>query len=402
MRRLRTQVGIVGAGPAGLVLANALTAAGVDCEVVERGTRQRVESRSRAGFLEHRTVAHLRAAGLADRLLAEGVPHGRCEFQCLGRLVHVDYSHHSGGYRHWAYPQHELVRDLIAALVATGRPPHFGRPAYGVEDGPGAAIRIVCAGLEIHCDQVVGCDGRRGVAAHRLTADAGTAVRESRHRHPYDWLAVLADVDRQPTAIRYAVTADGFAGMMPRAGTRCRFYLQCPPGDTAAYWPHHRIRARLRARLATEAAPIPDIGAIHETQVVPMRCRVTEPLRHGVIALAGDAAHLLTPSGAKGLNLAVADAADLAAALVAHHRDGDDRALDGYTARRLPDVRRTRAFSDRLLRLLHLPPGDPAFALRRRLAAIHRLAEPGPRAADFAHRYAGSGTTRPALAPAGP
>ncbi|WP_234313739.1 4-hydroxybenzoate 3-monooxygenase [Streptomyces sp. NBRC 109706] len=390
---MRTQVGIVGAGPAGLALANVLAGAGVDCLVVERGSRERVEARQRAGLLEHRTVRWLREQGLADGLLAGATRHGWCDFRCLGHTVRVDYGACSGGREHWVYPQQRLVSDLIGTLEKAGCPPLFSHTVRAVTDIASRRPRLKCEGMEIECDYVVGCDGFRGVSRAALPA---TGHRVHNRRYPYDWLTVLAEVDRPAEGVVYAVHRDGFAGMMPRGRNVSRFYLQCPPGDSPAAWPASRIVRELRGRLTDGSAePLPTIGALPEVRMLRMHSSLTEPLRHGRLLLAGDAAHVLTPSGAKGMNLAIADAAHLATALVNRVRHGDGRALAAYSAERLADARRVLGFSEWLLRLLHLPAGpdagSPRAELTDRLATIRRLAEPGPESAAFAHRYVGSG-----------
>jgi p-hydroxybenzoate 3-monooxygenase len=381
-------VGIVGAGPAGLVLANLLVRAGVETVVVERQTREHVEQRARAGLLEDRTVRRLHERGLADRLVREGTRHGVCEFRLLDRCVPLDYAALSGGSRHWVYPQQFLVRDLIAELEHAGCPPLFETAAHAVVDAAGDRPRIVCDGLDVDCDYVAGCDGFQGIARAAFPAALGSTVG---HRYPFDWLTVLAEVDRPADAVAYALHPDGFAGMMPRTPTVSRFYLQCPPGDSPERWPAARVVEQLRNRLAVGGATLPRLGDILATQVLGMRCAVTEPLRHGRLFLAGDAAHVLTPSGAKGANLAIADAWALAEALIACCLEGDEHGLDTYTERRSTEIWRTQEFSDRLLRLLHLPADEePEFALRMRLGAISRLTEPGPHATAFAHQYAGT------------
>jgi p-hydroxybenzoate 3-monooxygenase len=385
---VRTRVGVVGAGPAGLVLANLLVRAGIETVVVERQPREHVEQRARAGLLEHRTVHWLHERGLADRLVREGTRHGVCEFRLLDQRVRVDYAALSGGSRHWVYPQQFLVRDLIAELEHAGCAPLFETAARAVVGAAGDRPRIVCDGLDLDCDYVVGCDGFQGIARAAFPAALGTTVG---HRYPYDWLTVLAEVDRPAEAVVYGLHAEGFAGMMPRTPTVSRFYLQCPPGDTPDRWPAVRVVEQLRDRLTVGDATLPRLGDILATQVLAMRCAVSEPLRHGRLFLAGDAAHVLTPSGAKGANLAIADAGALAEALIACCLEGDAHGLDTYTEHRLREIWRTQEFSDRLLRLLHLPAGEePGFALRMRLGAISRLTEPGPHAAAFAHQYAGS------------
>ncbi|MFW6691882.1 FAD-dependent monooxygenase [Streptomyces sp. MAR4 CNX-425] len=414
-RRLRTQVAIVGAGPAGLVLANVLLRAGVDAVLVERRSRADVERRARAGLVEHRIVEYLRAHGLADRLLADGTRHGWCEFLCAGRLLRFDYAAQSGGVRHWVYPQQLLVRDLVAALYAAGRPPEFSRPAVRVHagaDGSGHA-RVECAGLDVDCDYVVGCDGPYGVSAHALPAapapepepGAGPGAAPEPgpqcgldERYPYDWLTLLAEVDRVVPGVVYAVHEDGFAGVMPRTARLARLYLEIPAGDAAARWTPARVHERLRTRLTGAGAAVPRLGRIVESGVLRMRSRVRQRFQHGRLFLAGDAAHVLTPSGAKGMNLAVADAADLADALIRRYRHGDEAYLAGYTSRRLPEVLRTRNLAAGFLDLLHPrgpQPADRRAALAARLARLTELAAPGAAGAAFAHWYVGAGPDLP-------
>ncbi|AZM47452.1 hydroxybenzoate hydroxylase [Streptomyces sp. WAC 06738] len=396
-RRLRTQVAVVGAGPAGLVLANVLLRAGVGVAVVERRSRAEVERRARAGLVEHRVVEYLRAHGLADRLLAEGTRHGWCDFLCAGRLLRFDYGAQSGGIRHWVYPQQLLVRDLIADLGTAGHTPEFGLPATRVHvDGAGPA-RVECPGLDIECDYVVGCDGPHGITPQALPPD--TAPRaELDERYPYDWLTLLAEVDRGVPGVVYAVHEDGFAGVMPRTSRIARLYLEIPAGDATARWTAARVHERLRTRLVGAGAAVPRLGRIMETGVLRMRSSVRQRFQHGRLFLAGDAAHVLTPSGAKGMNLAVADAADLADALIRRYRDGDETHLAGYTARRLPEVLRTRDLAAGFLDLLHPQgehPADRRGELARRLERLRELAEPGAAGAAFAHWYVGAGPGLP-------
>lgn len=413
-RRVRTQVAVVGAGPAGLVLANVLIRAGVDAVLVERRSRTDVEGRARAGLVEHRIVEYLRALGLADRLLSDGTRHGWCDFLCAGRLLRFDYAAQSGGVRHWVYPQQLLVRDLVAALCAAGRPPEFSRPAVRVHaaaDGSGPA-RVECAGLDVECDYVVGCDGPRGVTAQALSRPAAPRG-DLDERYPYDWLTLLAEVDRVVPGVVYAVHEDGFAGVMPRTSRIARLYLEIPAGDAVSRWSAARVHERLRTRLSgtrpsgaarrrgagrSAAEAVPRLGRIVETGVLRMRSRVRQRFQHGRLFLAGDAAHVLTPSGAKGMNLAVADAADLADALIRRYRDGDEAYLAGYTSRRLPEVLRTRDLAAGFLDLLHpqgRQPADRRAALAARLARITELAEPGAAGAAFAHWYVGAGPDLP-------
>jgi p-hydroxybenzoate 3-monooxygenase len=384
------RVGIVGAGPAGLLLASLLHEAGIESVVYERHSRAHVESRARAGVLEHRTVETLRRHGLAGRMLREGLPHGACVFLCESRRLRLDYGGLSGA-RHWIYPQQLLVRDLIDHLAAApGVTLRFGTPVSGVADGAagdGARPAVCWDGGRERFDAIAGCDGHHSAVRRSLPAGLMTEVARE---YPYGWLAVLAEIDRPVDEVVYAIGARGFAGLMPRSAHVGRFYLQCDRHDTPAAWPPERVRHELGLRLGDAHGLLPTLRRVTETQVMQMRSCVVQPLRHGRLFLAGDAAHVLTPSGAKGMNLAIADAAALADALTRWLRHGDPGGVDAYAARRLAEVWRVQEFSDRLLRLLHLPTDDganPAFELRLRQSALDRLAEGGPYAVDFARQY---------------
>lgn len=390
MRRETAQVGIIGAGPAGLVLAHALHRAGISCVLVERGTREDVEQRSRAGLLEHRTVDHLRRAGLADGLLAKASQHHWCEFRCLGRSVRVDYAALSGGRRHWIYPQQALVRDLMDQLPDELM--HFGSPVSEIAGTDSTRPVIRTEDMEITCDYVAACDGSLGAGRSHLLAAGATLLERP---YEYRWLAVLAEVDRPVDGIVYAVNANGFAGMMPRTSRMARYYLQCPLTDTLEDWPPTRTAKELSRRLGPETEPLPTADAITDTQLLDMRAQLIDPPTLGHLFLAGDAAHTLTPSGAKGMNLAIADAVDLAESLK-ESLDGAKDRLNTYAHRRTKEAWQTQEFSDRLLRLLHLTPEEsthPTFPLNLRLTTITTLAEPGPHARAFAQEYAGSVTT---------
>ena len=408
-RRLRTRVGIIGAGPAGLVVAALLGRAGIDHVVLERQTREHTEQRARAGLLEHRTVEFLRREGLADRLVVKARRSGWSDFQVLGRRIRLDYRALTGGYRHWVYPQQYLVRDLGAAVAAAGGPPLYGRAVREVAGLTGPRPVIGCDGLDVECDVVVGADGFQGVSRTLLPQGPGCPPPAAL-RYPYATLTLIAEVDRPAAGVLYAVGEDGFAGMMPRTPEVSRFYLQCARGEGPADWPAERIRRHLARRLSGGGVPAPGVGEISEVRTLLMRSHVCGTLRHGRLFLAGDAAHLLTPFGGKGANLAVADAAELGAALVRHCRDGDDTGLERYSEKRLRDAWRVQEFSDRLLRLVLMPPEDDdpearRFALQLKLAAIERVTRPGPHGAAFAHQYVGSGVDdapRGAAAAAGP
>ncbi|MDP2710089.1 MAG: 4-hydroxybenzoate 3-monooxygenase [Solirubrobacteraceae bacterium] len=390
----RTQVAIVGAGPAGLLLANVLTAAGIDCVVVEHRSREHIESRARAGFLEQRTLDCLSRHGLAERLTAAAVRHVRCEFRSADRSFTIDYGALAGGRSHWVYPQQLLVGDLVEQLLARGGTVLFSHAAVAIEGIDGDSPRLACrAGdgslVELACDVVAGCDGARGAA--RL------AIPENRRqtydqRYPFNWLTVLAEASPAPEQVVYAMHPDGFAGQMPRTPDVSRFYLQCGSDDALADWPDARIRTQLRRRLAGPDGAELGAGRILEKGMLAMRSAVTEPMQFGRLYLAGDAAHVLTPCGAKGMNLAIADAAVLAEACIARFRDGSDALLHAYSEVRLPDVWQSQEFSDWLLALIHGPRPDAGaltYEQRLRRARLAQIERSGSFATTFARRYVG-------------
>ncbi|MFE9428503.1 4-hydroxybenzoate 3-monooxygenase [Kitasatospora sp. NPDC006697] len=392
--RIRTRVAVVGAGPAGLVVANTLQQAGIDTVVVESRSRAHVESRARAGLIEHRTVELLDALGLAGRLREEGTVHGSCEFRHRGERFSVPYRELAGGRAHHVYPQQALVRDMITAHLDLGGRAHFSHPAVAVTglDGDRALVRcepLPEAGeepLEIECDFVAGCDGFHGVsrttAAHRLTAHE--------RRHEFGWLAVLAETPPATEEIVYALHRDGFAGHMLRTPEVSRFYLQCPVGDRVENWPDERIWTALRRRLDMDETVLRE-GPLIEKSMVDMRSVVTEPMQSGRLLLAGDAAHVISPAGGKGMNLAIADAAELSRRLIAHYQ-GDAGAPAGYSAARLPDIWRAQEFSHWMLHLLHSPDPaerDAAFLYRLQLSRLAQLRDHPAYARNFADGYAG-------------
>ncbi|MCC9310640.1 4-hydroxybenzoate 3-monooxygenase [Kitasatospora sp. RB6PN24] len=393
---LRTRVAIVGAGPAGLVLANVLRQAGIDCLVVERRSRAHVENRARAGLIEHRTVEFLRAHGLAGRLLAEGAEHGSCEFRHGDGRFSVPYRELAGGRAHHVYPQQSLVRDLIAAYLADGGTLLFSHPAMAVADldapdGERAVLRCESPDSDpvlIECDFIAGCDGFYGAA--RPAVPAGR-LRADVKQHEFGWLAVLAETPPATNEIIYALHRDGFAGHMLRTSSVSRFYLQCPVGDHPENWSDDRIWSALHRRLGLSDSELRP-GPIIEKTVLDMRGFVAEPMRCGRLFLVGDAAHIITPAGGKGMNLAIADAAELADRLLVHYRSGNSAVLDGYSAARLPDIWHAQEFSHWLLHLLHSPVAgreDSAFLHRLQLSRLDRLRDSAAFAASFADSYAG-------------
>ncbi|MFD7919197.1 4-hydroxybenzoate 3-monooxygenase [Streptomyces sp. NPDC059740] len=394
--RQRTQVGIIGAGPAGLTLAGVLRQAGIDVVVVEKYDRERVEARARAGAIEHRVVRFLARHGLADRMLREGTPHGRCEFRYDGLRFSVPYAELSGGCHHYVYPQQFLVRDLADAFLAAGGDLRYSRPAVAV-DPERAVIRVRAAEdgdggsgeeYELECDFVAACDGFHGVS--RRSVPAGR-LRTHERRHGVGWLAVLAQAPPSTEEIIYALHEDGFAGHMLRTSEISRFYLQCPPGDTPAAWSEDRIWTALEQRLAADGWKL-TTGPVTEKAVLDMRSVVSERMDHGRMFLVGDAAHIITPAGGKGMNLALGDAEELAAALVDHYR-GEDTRLAAYSATRVPRIWQAQEFSHWLLGITHRPEDespDDLFPHRLRTARLAQLRDSVGLATWFARSYVGA------------
>ncbi|MCR8846421.1 4-hydroxybenzoate 3-monooxygenase [Paenibacillus sp. SC116] len=399
--RKRTQVCIVGAGPAGLILALLLQQAGIACIVVERQTREYVETRARAGFLEHRIVEFLRRNGFSQGLDLHGAVHTTCEFRLEGRQYMVPYGEMSGC-AHTVYPQQFVVKDLIQLFISRGGTLLFSHPVVeieGLEDERVHHAVVTCHAddklndqtiVKLECDFVAGCDGFHGIARASIPPERFSTVTK---QYGIGWLALLAEVPSSTERVIYALHESGFAGQMPRTPQVTRFYLECSLEDSEADWPEERIWSELCKRMAVDRNGNDKLaaGRIIERRVLEMRSVVTESMQYGRLFLAGDAAHIITPVGAKGMNLAIADAEVLAEAFIAYYRNGDETQLNTYTEARLPHVWQTIEFSDWMLRLIHNleESGSRTFSDRLRRARLERLCEQGDYAATFAANYVG-------------
>jgi p-hydroxybenzoate 3-monooxygenase len=386
---LRTQVAIVGSGPAGLLLAQLLRRAGVDTVLLERRSREYVLARVRAGVLEQGTVEILRHAGVAARLEREGLVHEGVEIAFGEHRGRVDFARHGASVT--IYGQTELTKDLVDAREAYG-----GASVYEVEDvtlegldGRAPRVRWREKGVEraLDCEFVAGCDGFHGVCRRSIPAAALTLYERV---YPFAWLGVLADVAPVSDELIYASHERGFALCSMRSATRSRCYVQCAADDDPNAWSDRRFWDELRARLPAEVAariePAPSI----EKSIAPLRSFVAEPLRHGRLLLAGDAAHIVPPTGAKGLNLAVRDVAELASALIAHYRDGSDELLDGYSATALRRIWRAERFSAWLTSVLHAYPGRSSFDRALQIAELDYLVGSASAQAAFVESYTGT------------
>ncbi|WP_369206866.1 4-hydroxybenzoate 3-monooxygenase [Streptomyces sp. PU-14G] len=387
---LRTRVAVVGAGPAGLLLARLLHLHGIDCVVLESRGRAYVEQRQRAGILEQGTVDVLRRAGAADRLEREGLPHDGVELRFAGRRHRLDFPALTGGRRVWVYAQTEVVKDLIALQLAAGPPVLFEAPVHAVEGAQGESCTVRYThegrGRELTCDWVVGCDGFHGVVRSAVPAHA----RQVHERvYPYAWLGILADAPPVHDELIYAHSARGFALASMRSPTVSRLYLQVPVGTEPDAWPDARIWDELDTRFGADSDWRLTRGPVTQKAVLPMRSSVTEPMRYGRVLLAGDAAHIVPPTGAKGLNLAVSDVTVLARAFAHLEETGSAALLDAYSDDCLRRVWRAEHFSYFMTTTLHTAPNQSSFDTRLQLSQLERVAASPHAAAELAENYTG-------------
>ncbi len=386
---MRTQVGIVGAGPAGLTLARLLEQAGIESVVLEARSRDYVEHRIRAGVLEQGTVELLRGAGVGARLDAEGIVHHGIELQFDGERHRIPMSELTGGRTITIYGQTEVVKDLVAARIASGLPLLFEAETLGVEgvetDLPILRYRHEGDVRELECDLVAGCDGFHGVCRPAIPAGV---LRSFEREYPYGWLGILAAVAPSNEELVYSSHERGFALLSLRSPTLSRLYVQCRHDEDIAGWSDERIWDELQTRLGVEGWTLEE-GPILEKGITGMRSFVAEPMQHGRLFLAGDAAHIVPPTGAKGLNLAIADVEILADALVAWYGSGDRRGLETYSERCLRRVWRAEQFSYWMTTMLHRSETGDAFERKLQLSQLRYVAGSRAAATTLAENYVG-------------
>lgn len=388
---IRTQVAIVGAGPAGLTLAQLLHLEGIDSVILENRSREYVEARIRAGVLEHGVVDLLTEAGVGERMEREGLVHRGIELQFAGERHRIDMSGLTCGKTITVYGQTEVVKDLIRTRIDTGRPLLFGVDDVRLEgiesDRPRVLFSHEGATHELECDMIAGCDGFHGICRPSIPAKV---LRTFSRDYPFGWLGILASVAPSNDELIYAHHANGFALLSLRSLELSRLYVQCHPDDDLAEWPDERVWEELNVRLGLDGWTLAE-GPVLEKGITPMRSFVTEPMQHGRLFLAGDAAHIVPPTGAKGLNLAVHDVRTLACALARWYGCGDEGLLETYSDTCLRRIWQAEHFSWWMTTMLHRGPADDDFTLRLQESQLRYLTTSRAAATSLAENYVGLG-----------
>ncbi|HEY4069088.1 MAG TPA: 4-hydroxybenzoate 3-monooxygenase [Burkholderiaceae bacterium] len=386
---MRTQVAIVGAGPAGLLLGALLHRAGIDAVIVEQRSADYVLGRIRAGVLEQTTVDLLEQAGVAERLHREGLPHDGTELAFDGRLHRIDFRALTGRCV-TVYGQTEVTQDLMHARAANGLTSIYEAENVAVHDFDGAAPRVTWRQdgreVELHCDFIAGCDGYHGVS--RASVPAG-AIRSFEKVYPFGWLGVLADVPPVRHELVYANHERGFALCSQRSRTRSRYYLQTALTDQLENWSDAAFWDELRLRLPAEVAEQVTTGPSIEKSIAPLRSFVAEPMRFGRLFLAGDAAHIVPPTGAKGLNLAASDVGYLARGLREFYAEKSSAGIDAYSMRCLQRVWKAERFSWWFTSLMHKFPETGEFGQRMQHAELDYLVGSAAASTALAENYVG-------------
>ena len=387
---MHTQVAIVGAGPAGVLLSHLLHLEGIESVVLDVRAREEIETTIRAGVLEHGTVELLREAGVGERMSRDGMVHHGIELRFGGHGHRIDLTELTGGRAITVYGQHEVVKDLIAARLEAGGQLMFEAEALSLHelDSASPSVRFRSGGEveELRCDFVAGCDGFHGVCRPSIPEALRTQYER---RYPFGWFGVLAEAPASTEELIYTLHERGFALVSMRSPTIQRLYFQCDPQDDLANWPDDRIWQELHARLATDDGWTLAEGRIIERGIVAMRSFVVEPMRHGRLLLAGDAAHIVPPTGAKGMNLAVADVRVLARALAGFFTFGRSELLDGYSETCLRRVWKAQRFSSWMTSMLHRSDDGDAFQLALQLGELDYVTSSRAAATSLAENYVG-------------
>ena len=387
---IRTQVGIVGAGPAGLLLGHLLHLNGIDSVIVENRSRDYVIDRVRAGVLEQGTVDLLKAMRVGDGLERKGLPHDGIYVSFQGERHHVNLAELTGGKAITVYGQNEIVRDLIDARIATGRPLYFEAERVSVSRldsaEPAIAFQHDGAAHEVQCDFIAGCDGFHGICRPSIPAGVLTVYERT---YPFGWLGILAEATPSCDELVYTCHARGFALFSMRSPQVTRLYLQVPPEESIDNWSDEAIWTEMLTRMTTRDGWKPNVGRIVQKGVTPMRSFVATPMRHGRLFLAGDAAHIVPPTGAKGLNLAASDVLVLARAIKSFYERGRTEWLDEYSDTCLRRVWKAQRFSWWMTSTLHRFPDETPFDHQRRIADLDYLTSSRAAMTSLAEQYVG-------------
>ena len=387
---MRTQVGIVGAGPAGLVLAHLLHLRGIESVVLESRSREYCQERVRAGLLEQTTVDLLNEMGVGARMNREGLVHYGINLRFRGRTHRIDFADLAGGRSITIYAQGEVIKDLVDARLAVGGPLFFEVENVSVRDFESARPRILyqIQGLqnELVCDFIAGCDGFHGVCRPSIPAGALTVYERD---YPFGWLGILAQAPPSSEELIYAYHQRGFALLSMRTPEVSRLYIQCAPDEDLGLWPAEKIWQELQERLASDEGWKLAEGPILQKGVTKMHSFVAEPMQYGRLFLAGDAAHIVPPTGAKGLNLAVADVRILAGAIAEFYRSGRKDLLEKYSQTCLRRVWKVQRFSWWMTSMLHRFASDNAFDQRRQLAELDYVTSSRAASQSLAENYVG-------------
>lgn len=388
-KTIKTQVCIIGAGPSGLLLSQLLANAGVDSIVIDRKDRAYIEGRVRAGVLEQGTVTALEEAGVAGRLHREGLPHSGFDLAFDGDRHRVDIEALTGK-TVTVYGQTEVTKDLFEKRFKEGQSFFFDvADAIPVElksDTPEVHFTHEDEAMVVQCDYVAGCDGFHGVSRKSIPEDV---LKTFERVYPFGWLGVMVEKPPVSHELIYANHARGFALASMRSETRSRYYIQCEVDEDLDQWSDDRFWEELATRLGPEAAANLQTGSSFEKSIAPLRSFVAEPMRYGNLFLAGDAAHIVPPTGAKGLNLAVADVRMLSRALIAHYADGNDHYIDTYSQTVLNRVWKVERFSWQLSTLMHQFPDNSPFEKRMQRAEFDFLASSEAASRAIAENYVG-------------
>ncbi|MDX8435240.1 4-hydroxybenzoate 3-monooxygenase [Mesorhizobium abyssinicae] len=387
---MRTQVAIIGSGPSGLLLGQLLATIGVETVILERSSREHVLGRVRAGVLEQGTVDLLGEAGAADRLHAEGLPHAGISLAFDGRLHRIDLTALSGGKHVTVYGQTEVTHDLMDKREAAGLVTVYEVANVALHDFDGTAPFVTYdkdgVGHRIDCDFIAGCDGYHGVS--RRSVPEG-ALKTFERTYPFGWLGVLAEVPPADHELVYANHERGFALCSMRSPHRSRYYVQCPADERVEAWSDDRFWDELRRRLPPKTAAAVTTGPSFEKSITPLRSFVAEPMRFGKLFLVGDAAHIVPPTGAKGLNLAASDVRYLFAGLREFYSERSQAGLDAYSAKALARVWKAVRFSWWMTTILHRFPETGEFGQRIQEAELDYLVHSKAASTALAENYVG-------------